>query len=332
MKTKQILLVSRPKGVPSVSDFRLEEIELPALKEGEVLLKALYVSVDPYMRGRMSERKSYIAPFKLDQPISGGVVAEVADSKTPALQKGDRVLGMLPWATYSISKPAELEKIPESAVPLSYYLGVLGMPGLTAYFGVTDICQPKPGETFVVSGAAGAVGTVAGQIAKKLGCRVVGIAGSDEKVALLKTKFHYDEVINYKTTPHLSEAIATACPAGVDCYFDNVGGDITDAVVANINFNARIALCGQIALYNEEKISVGWRLLPSILMHSALIRGYIVTDYQKQFPQAQKQLAHWLEEGKIHYTETIINGFEQLPTAFLGLFSGMNTGKMIVRI
>lgn len=332
MKMKQILLAARPQGMPRASDFRIQEVELPALAAGEVLLKALYISVDPYMRGRMSDHKSYIAPFELNQPISGGVVAKVEESQTPELKKGDTVFGMLPWSIYSVSKPEALQQLHPSSLPLSYYLGVLGMPGLTAYFGVMNICEPKAGETFVVSGAAGAVGTVVGQIAKLHDCRVVGIVGSDEKATLLKTHFLYDEVINYRTTPNLQAAIATACPAGVDCYFDNVGGDITDAVMAHINFKARIAVCGQISLYNDETPSVGRRLLPTILTHSALMKGYIVNDYQAQFPLAQKQLTNWLEKGKIHYMETIVDGFEQLPTAFLGLFSGANTGKMIVRV
>lgn len=318
--------------MPKASDFQFQEIELPDLTEGDVLLKALYISVDPYMRGRMNDRKSYVAPFKLNEPLNGGVVAEVVESRTPAFQKGDILLGMLPWATYSVTSPEGLQKLSVGNIPPSYYLGILGMPGLTAYFGVTKICNPKSGETFVVSGAAGAVGTVAGQIAKKMGCYVVGIAGTDEKAQLLKKKFGFDEVINYKTAISLPDAVAAACPNGVDCYFDNVGGDITDAVVANIDFNARIALCGQIALYNDDKMSVGWRLLPSILTHSALIKGYIVTDYQEEFPQAQQQLARWLQEGKLHYTETVMEGFDQLPAAFTGLFSGANTGKMVVKI
>lgn len=332
MKANQILLASRPKGMPKTSDFYFEETNLPDLMDGEVLVKALYISVDPYMRGRMNDQKSYVAPFKLNEPLNGGVVAEIVESRTPAFQKGDTILGMLPWATYSVLRPEGLQKLDISNVSPSYYLGILGMPGLTAYFGVTKICNPKLGETFVVSGAAGAVGTVAGQIAKKMGCHVVGIAGTDEKAQLLKNKFGFDEVINYKTSPNLSDAVAAACPDGVDCYFDNVGGDITDAVVAHINFNARIALCGQIALYNDDKIAVGWRLLPAILMNSALIKGYIVNDYREEFPQAQQQLTQWLKEGKLHYTETIIEGFDQLPAAFMGLFSGMNTGKMVVKI
>lgn len=332
METKQILLASHPKGLPKTTDFMFDETELPELKQGEVLLKSLYISVDPYMRGRMSGRKTYIDPFELDKPITGGVIAEVAESKYPGLEKADQVMGMLPWATYCIAPGKSLQKIDTLQVPASYYLGILGMPGLTAYFGIMDICEPKPGETVVVSGAAGAVGTVAGQIAKLLGCHVVGITGSDAKAERLISEFGYDQAINYKTTADLQKAIEKACPKGVDCYFDNVGGDITDAVFKNINFHARIALCGQIALYNEESISVGWRLLPLILSRSALIKGYIVSNYQKQFPEALMQLTRWLSEGKLRYTETVITGFEQLPNAFLGLFSGDNTGKMVVKV
>lgn len=332
MITKQIILLSRPKGFPDKANFAFKETELAALSEGDVLLKSLYISVDPYMRGRMSDRKSYIAPFELNQPITGGIVAEVVDSKSSALQKGDKVYGMLPWATYSVVKAAGLQKIESSNIPPSYYLGILGIPGLTAYFGLMNICEPKPGETVVVSGAAGAVGTVVGQIAKLLGCYVVGIAGSDEKALILKKQFGYDKVINYKAAGNLAQTIAEACPHGIDCYFDNVGGDITDAVVANINFHARIALCGQIALYNEETVAVGWRLLPSILSHSALIKGFIVSNYQNQFPEAITQLLRWIKDGKLKYTETVLEGFDQLPTAFLGLFTGVNTGKMMVKV
>lgn len=332
MKTKQILLASRPKGFPETSNFTFEEIDLPVLQNGDILLKSLYISVDPYMRGRMSDRKSYIDPFEVDKPITGGVVAEVMDSKDSTFCKGDQVVGMLPWATYSIAKGKALQKIDTTDVPASYYLGILGMPGLTAYIGLVDICSPKPRETVVVSGAAGAVGTVVGQMAKILGCYVVGITGSDEKAQLLTSKFGYDRAINYKATDNLAQSIKDVCPKGVDCYFDNVGGDITDAVVLNINFHARIALCGQIALYNEENISVGWRLLPRILSQSALIKGYIVSNYQERFPGALQQLKRWLEDGKLKYAETIIVGFDRLPNAFLGLFTGENTGKMIVKI
>lgn len=330
MKAKQIVLASRPKGLPSESNFRFEEIELKNLKSGEVLLKPLYVSVDPYMRGRMSDAKSYAEPFAVNNPIVGGVVAIVEESESTEFKKGDRVLGMLPWATFCVHDTKGLQKI-DAGIPESYYLGIVGMPGLTAYFGMTDICNPKKDETVVVSAAAGAVGSIAGQIAKIRGCRVVGIAGSDEKIKMLKEKFGFDEVINYKAA-NINTALEKACPQGIDCYYDNVGGDITDAVIAQFNRYARMALCGQIALYNETSMPMGPRILPSILKTSTLIKGFIVSDYQQRFPEGIKQLAEWVKDGKLKYNETIINGFEKLPDAFLGLFSGANTGKMIVKI
>lgn len=333
MDAKQIVLASRPKGVPTPNDFAYQDVILPALQDGEVLIKPIYISVDPYMRGRMNDKKSYIAPFQVDQPITGNLVAMVEESKSPAFQPGDKVIGLSPWATYSIAQADTLQKIPATPhIPDSYYLGVVGMPGLTAYFGLIFICEPQPGETVVISGAAGAVGLVVGQIAKIIGCRVVGITGSDEKAQLLKGKFGFDETINYKATTDLSAAIQKACPNGIDCYFDNVGGDITDAVIQHINFNARIAICGQIALYNEMNLSTGLRFLPYILTKSALIRGFIVSNYKEYFPKALTQLMNWVEEGKIKYTETVINGFDRLPEAFIGLFNGTNTGKMVVRV
>lgn len=330
MKVQQIVLASRPEGLPTDENFRFEELELPVIQAEEVLLKPLYISVDPYMRGRMSDAKSYVPPFEVGQPITGGVVAVVEESKSSKLKKGDKVLGMLPWATGSVQKAESLQKIDES-IPASYYLGIVGMPGLTAYFGLTDICNPQKGETVVVSGAAGAVGTIVGQIAKIRGCRVVGIAGSDDKVILLKQKFGFDEVVNYKTDDLIS-ALAKACPSGVDCYYDNVGGDITDAVISYFNKHARMALCGQISLYNEISIPTGPRILTNILKTSALIKGFIVGDYQARFPEGIAQLEKWVKEGKLKYTETVIEGFDELPNAFLGLFEGANTGKMIVKI
>lgn len=333
MDAKQIVLASRPKGVPTPNDFAYQDVILPPLQDGEVLIKPIYISVDPYMRGRMNDKKSYIAPFQVDQPITGNLVAMVEESKSPAFQPGDKVIGLLPWATYSIAQADTLQKIPATPnIPDSYYLGVVGMPGLTAYFGLIFICEPQPGETVVISGAAGAVGLVVGQIAKIMGCKVVGITGSDEKAQLLKGKFGFDETINYKATTDLSAAIQKACPNGIDCYFDNVGGDITDTIIQHINFNARIAICGQIALYNEMNLSTGLRFLPYILTKSALIRGFIVSNYKEYFPKALTQLMNWVEEGKIKYTETVINGFDRLPEAFIGLFNGTNTGKMVVRV
>ncbi|GAB2530336.1 NADP-dependent oxidoreductase [Rufibacter soli] len=332
MEVTQIVLASRPKGNPTPENFRFEKTALPEVQEGQVRLEPLYISVDPYMRGRMNDAKSYTPPFQVDAPLEGGVVAKVLESKSEHLAEGDVVLGALPWATQTIADAKKLQKIDTNLAPASYYLGILGMPGLTAYFGLLDIGQPKEGETVVVSGAAGAVGVVVGQIAKLKGCRVVGLAGSDEKAQLLKKEFGYDEVINYKTTQNLRADLKAACPNGIDVYFDNVGGEITDAVISLINFHARLAICGQIAHYNDEKPQMGPRFLPLILTRSALIKGFIVSNYHARFPEAMQELATWVKEGKLHYQETIVEGFDKLPEAFLGLFTGQNQGKMLVKV
>jgi len=331
MKTQQIVLASRPKGLPNLTNFRSEKAELPEIKSGEVLLKGMFYSVDPYMRGRMNDSKSYIAPFQIDEPLEGGVVATVVESQSDDFAAGDIVLGMLPWKDQFITNAKGLQKIDTSIAPESYYLGILGMTGLTAYFGLMYIGKPVAGETVVISGAAGAVGIVAGQIAKIQGCHVVGITGSDEKKSLLKEKFGFDEAINYKTTADLKKEIAAVCPDQVDVYFDNVGGEISDAVIANINFNARIALCGQISLYNSTEIPEGPRLQPTLLTRSVLMQGFIVGNYKNEFPDGIKHLAKWMKEGKLKFTETIVDGFEELPNALLDLFKGANTGKMIVK-
>ncbi len=330
MTTQQIVLASRPKGTPTIANFRVEKIELPEIQEEEVLLKGMYYSVDPYMRGRMNDAKSYAAPFEIDKAIAGGVAAKVTASKSAIFKPGDIVLGNLPWQEQIVVSEKMIQKIDTAIAPPSYYLGILGMTGLTAFFGLMDIGKPKAGETVVVSGAAGAVGVVVGQIAKIQGCRVIGIAGTDEKIALLKKEFGFDEAINYKTTANLKAAIAELCPNGVDIYFDNVGGEISDAVVANINFHARIPLCGQISLYNSTEQPVGPRLQPMLLTRSVLMQGFIVSNYQSRFPEGRQYLAQWIKEEKLKFTETIIKGFNQLPAALLGLFKGENTGKMIV--
>ena len=331
MKSKQIVLVSRPKGTPTLANFRTETIDLPEIKKGEVLLKPNFYSVDPYMRGRMNDAKSYAEPFQIDQAIKGGATATVVESKSDSFKIGDVIVGTLPWSEQCVASEKGLQKIDISTAPESYYLGVLGMTGLTAYFGLMHIGKPKKGETVVVSGAAGAVGVVVGQIAKIQGCRVIGIAGSNEKVALLKEKFGFDEAINYKTTNNLTEDIAKFCPKGVDIYYDNVGGEISDAVIANINFNARIALCGQISLYNSTEVPVGPRLQPMLLTRSVLMQGFIVGNYSADFPEGIKHLSEWVKDGKLKFSETIENGFDNLPKALLGLFKGENTGKMIVK-
>ncbi|NID10564.1 NADP-dependent oxidoreductase [Fibrivirga algicola] len=332
MSDHQILLASRPKGMPDATNFSVEVVTLPELQAGDVLIEPTYFSVDPYMRGRMNEGKSYIAPFEVGQPLVGGAVARVVESLTDGIAAGDLVTGSLPWATRAVVPGKSLKKIDASLAPASYYLGILGMPGLTAYFGLLDIGNPQPGETVVVSGAAGAVGIIVGQIAKIKGARVVGIAGSDDKIALLKDGFGFDAVVNYKTAGDLSAAIAKACPNGVDVYFDNVGGDVSDAVIKHLNFHARIPLCGQIALYNTTDVPMGPRIQPMLLTRSVLMKGFTIGNYQARFGEGIKQLAAWVGEGKLRYTETTIKGFDKLPEALLGLFSGQNTGKMIVEV
>lgn len=329
---KVILLDKRPVGKPTLSDFKFIEEEMPVIKDGEILLKTLFVSVDPYLRGRMSEAKSYVPPFQLNQPIQSALIAEVVETKNDHFQKGDFVTGGLDWKQFQASSGAGLTKVDDKAASLSAYLGVLGMTGLTAYLGLNNIGHPKAGETLVVSGAAGAVGSIVGQIGKILGCKVIGIAGTDEKAAVLKSKFGFDEVINYKTTKDIYAAIKNAAPDGVDIYFDNVGGEISDAVLANINKFGRVAVCGAISLYNSTEIPMGPRVQPILVKNSVLMQGFIISNFADQFPVAMQKLAGWLQEGKITYTETIVNGFDQIPQAFIDLFEGKNEGKMIVKI
>ncbi len=330
MTTAQIILSSRPNGKPVLDNFKTINADIPEIRDGEILLEAIYLSVDPYMRGRMNDAKSYAPPFEIGKPIAGGVIAKVLKSNVADFKKNDIVSGNLPWQQYCNATANGLIKIDTSIAPASYYLGILGMPGLTAYFGLMHIGKPISGETVVVSGAAGAVGIVVGQIAKLQGCRIVGIAGSDDKVKMLKEEFGFDEVINYKTCTDIKKAISDACPKGVDIYYDNVGGDISDAVIGNINIHARIVLCGQIALYNSTEIPMGPRLQPMLLTRSVLMQGFIIGNYQSEFPEGINHLSLWLKEGKLKYRETIVKGFDKLPAALMGLFEGDNTGKMIV--
>lgn len=329
---QQILLKSRPIGKPTSGSFEIVAAPLVLPKEGELLVKARYVSVDPYMRGRMSDAKSYIPPFELEKPIEGGVVAEVTESRHPNFMVGDAVLAPLKWQKLQTITADKVTKLAKNTTPLSYYLGILGMPGLTAYFGLLKIGKPVAGETVLISGAAGAVGTVVGQIARIKGCRVVGITGSDNKKSFLQNELKFDEVINYRSTKNMEDAIAKACPNGVDIYYDNVGGEISDAVFTNINKYARIIICGQISLYNNTEMPVGPRPQAIILKKSALMQGFIVSNYADHFHEGVNQLTQWLNEGKLTYQETIIKGFDKLPEAFIGLFEGRNTGKMLVEI
>ncbi len=332
MNTEQIILKSRPKGLPTLENFKMEKTELPKIKEKKVLLEGMYYSVDPYMRGRMNDTKSYVPPFETGKPLSGGVVAKVIESKSEKFQVGDVITGNLPWRKKMIAAEKDIQKIDSTVAPASYYLGILGMTGLTSYFGLMHIGKPKAGETVVVSGAAGAVGMVVGQIARIQGCRVIGIAGSDDKIDMLKEEFGFDDAINYKTTTDMKKAIAKACPKGVDVYFDNVGGDISDAIMMNLNFQARVVICGQISLYNSTETPMGPRLQPILLTRSVLMQGFIVSDFQSDFPEGIQHLVSWIKEGKLNFKETVVHGFDKLPEALLGLFKGDNTGKMIVKV
>ena len=317
--------------MPTADNFQIVETEVPKPNDGEVLVRTLYISVDPYLRGRMREGRSYIAPFEVGQLISNSAVGQVAESRSTKFQTGDIVTGMLGWRLYNVAKAEGLMKVPPG-VPVPTALGVLGMPGLTAYFGLLDIGQPKAGETVVVSGAAGAVGMTVCQIAKIKGCRVVGTAGSDEKNKYLREELGVDAAINYKTSGGMFQALKAACPKGIDVYFDNVGGEVSDAVMPLINQGARIIICGQISFYNVDKPDVGPRLQPYILINSAMMRGFIVTAYAARFSEGVMQLAKWLGEGKLKYAESIVEGFENTPRAFIGLFTGENLGKQIVKV
>jgi NADPH-dependent curcumin reductase CurA len=329
---KVILLNKRPVGKPALSDFKFTSDSVPVPPVGNILLKTIYVSVDPYLRGRMNDSKSYVPSFETGKPIQSGIIAEVIDSTHSEFKKGDFVSGILEWKEYQVSNGKGLKKVDQNLSSLSSYLGILGMTGLTAYMGLIEIGAPKAGETIVVSGAAGAVGSIVGQIGKISGCNVVGITGTDEKAELLKSKFKFDYAVNYKTSTDLNRAVKKACPEGVDVYFDNVGGEISDAVLANINKFARLPVCGAISHYNDTKIPVGPRLQPILLTKSAMMKGFIVGDYSAKFPEATKQLSIWLKEGKLTHEETIVYGFENIPQAFIDLFDGKNKGKMIVKI
>tara|TARA_R110002153_G_scaffold73037_5_gene190647 strand:- start:1984 stop:2982 length:999 start_codon:yes stop_codon:yes gene_type:complete len=330
---KSINLKQRPVGTPTLADFDFIELENNLnVSEGEILLESKYISVDPYLRGRMSDAKSYVPPFNVGEPISSGIVAEVIETKNDKFKKGDFVSGLLQWKEKQISTGEGLQKIDKSKAPLSAYLGIVGMTGLTAFLGLHEIGTPKKGETLVVSGAAGAVGSVVGQIGKILGLNVIGIAGTDEKIDMLKSEFGFDHGINYKTTKDMKAAIKEAAPNGVDIYFDNVGGPISDAVLFNINQFARIIICGAISVYNKTELPMAVAVQPFLVKNSALMQGFIVSNYAEKFPVAIKQLSTWLGEGKLAYKETIVEGFDNTPQAFLDMMNGKNKGKMIVKV
>lgn len=316
--------------MPLISDFGNDEELMPITGKGEIFLKSVYVSVDPYLRGKMNG--THPPMFELNEPITSKIISEIIESKNAKFKNGDYVTGYLKWQKYQTASGSALQKIDPDSAPLSAYLGVLGITGLSAYIGLMDIGKPKKGETLVVSGAAGAVGSIAGQIGKIMGCRVVGIVGTDEKMDLLKTKFGYDAAINYKTAVDMKAAIAAQCPNGVDIYFDNVGGSVSDAVIANMNPYGRLPVCGTISNYNDVIEQTSRSILPIVVYKFLNIQGFSIGDHADRFPVVTAQLLIWLREGKITYSETILEGFHKIPEAFIGLFEGKNEGKMIVKI
>ncbi len=328
---RRITLAARPDGYPSEANFKLVEDKVPSPGSGQVLVRALYLSLDPYMRGRMSDAKSYAAPVPIGGVMEGGIVGRVTASENPRFKVGDMVEGRLGWQDYGLSDGRNIRAIDPKAGPLSYNLGVLGMPGLTAYFGLLDVCRPHAGDTVVVSAASGAVGQVVGQIAKIMDCRVVGIAGGRDKVDYITRELGFDVGIDYKSGD-LGAALAKACPDGVDCYFDNVGGKISDAVFNNLAYRARIAICGQIALYNVDTPEPGSRNLRFMLVNRAVMEGFLVSDFTDRWPMGLKRLSRWVREGKIKYREDVVQGLENAPKAFLRLFDGSNFGKLVVKI
>ena len=327
---KQILLAARPQGVPKPADFRLNEAPIPEPAAGELLVRAVYLSVDPYMRGRMVDRKSYAAPVQLGDVMVGQVVGVVEKSNASEYTAGDVVAGHLGWQQFATCTPDQVYSI-RGELPISTALHVVGMPGLTAYFGLLHVCEPKSGETVVVSGAAGAVGTAVGQIARIQGCRVVGIAGSDEKIDYITNELGFDAGINYKTA-EIYPALKETCPDGIDVYFDNVGGTTTDAVFGLINVHGRMAICGQISQYNATEVQYGPRLLWNLIVKRAKVEGLLVSDFADRFSEGRKALHTWVSEGKLKYRERITDGIENAPQAFIEMLGGANIGKQLVRV
>jgi NADPH-dependent curcumin reductase CurA len=332
---RQWRLASRPVGDIKVSDFEYRQEPIPTPKAGEILIRNIYLSLDPTHRIWMSDRPQYMPPVEIGEVMRGLVLGIVEESKNPNFQRRDLVSGLLGWQDYALITTGNLPyitKIPQPlTVPLTAFMAVLSFIGCTAYFGLLDIGKPQPGETLVVSAASGAVGSLVGQIGKIKGCRVVGITSSDEKCRYLLEELGFDAAINYKTAD-LSPALAASCPNGIDIYFENVGGEILDAVLTQVNLNARIPLCGLISTYNTEEPLPGPYNFSQILMKRVLIKGFIVTDYVPQWDLAFREMGQWIQQGKLKYQQEIVQGLENAPTAILKLFNGEKMGKLIVQI
>lgn len=333
VKSREIRLKSRPVGMPKESDFELAETEVPAPGEGEVLVRNIWMSVDPYMRGRMYDRESYVPPFQIGKPLEGGAIGQVVASNAPELKVGDYVQSMMGWREYFVAKPDALQKIEDVAgVPIQAYLGTLGMPGLTAYAGLLRIGELKDGETVFVSAASGAVGSVVCQIAKAKGCYVVGSAGSDEKCQWLEEVAGIDKAINYKTCGNLMDAVGEAFPKGIDVYFENVGGEHLEAALEHMRPFGRLAMCGMISQYNATEPAPGPSNLIYMVGKSLKMQGFIVSNHLDMLPDFVRDMSKWIAEGKMKWQETVEEGIERAPHAFLNLFTGGNFGKMLVKI
>ncbi|MFB8280007.1 NADP-dependent oxidoreductase [Nocardia colli] len=336
VETTRIVLASRPEGAPTAANFRTETAELPPLDEGQVLLRTLYLSLDPYMRGRMSTAESYAKPVEIGAVMVGGTVAEVVESRAPGFAKGDVVLGYSGWQTHDVADASYLRKLDPGTAPVSTALGVLGMPGFTAYSGLLKIGQPKAGETVVVAAATGPVGSAVGQIAKVKGARAVGIAGGPKKCAYLIDEFGFDAAIDHRA-PDFAEQLKAAVPDGIDVYFENVAGPVAEAVYPLLNTYARVPVCGLIANYNSAGAADGPDQLPAfygrILIKSLTIRGFIQTEFVRElYPDFLRDMAGWIADGSVNYLEDVTEGLDNAPDAFFGMLEGRNFGKVVVKV
>jgi NADPH-dependent curcumin reductase CurA len=333
---RRVLLRSRPVGEPKPTDFEVADAPLPAPGDGEVLCRAIYLSLDPYMRGRMSDRKSYAASVELGQPMVGGTVSEVVESRHPGFRAGDLVLGYGGWQSYHVARASATPgpfgplKLDPRAAPISTALGVLGLPGMTAYVGLLDLGQPRAGETVVVSAAAGAVGSAVGQLAKIKGCRAVGVAGAQAKCDYVVKELGFDACVSYRSGDLLA-ALKEACPKGIDVYFDNVGGDVLNTVLKLVNPFARIPLCGLVSQYNATDLPPGPNWAP-ILMNRLTVRGFIVSDHVDRMAAFLAECGPWVREGRLKYREDVVEGLDSAPRAFIGLLRGENLGKLLVKV
>jgi NADPH-dependent curcumin reductase CurA len=333
---RKIVLANRPVGMPTDADFRLEEGPLPEAGPGQILVRADWLSLDPYMRGRMTEGPSYAANVEIGDVMTGEVAGEVVQSNDPGFSAGDVVAGHLGWQTHGVVQRDQIRKIDTGGLPSSVALGALGMPGRTAYFGFLDVGEARVGDTVVISAASGAVGAVVGQIAKTMGCRVVGIVGSQDKMDYITGDLGFDAAVNYKDfdgdARGLTSALKEACKGGIDVYFDNVGGWVTDAVMPIINLRARIVICGMISQYNLAEVEMAPRLTRFLLVMRAKMQGLIVTDFSMRYPEAEARLGLWMRDGQLSFKEDVTEGFENTPAAFLRLMRGENFGKVVVKI